>query len=327
MNDLQGYYKPLFDTLYGRYAAHAGLSRRALREALGAASFPSALYHRDPNARAGAEEVLALCKPVMDAFAPAPVGGWLPYIYAFLADKLFPDADFAPPVQPAKQAIEFFLTVFSWLLAREQAHCPFDPLTDILQLSPQEQSESAIVSEYATFCGAVRESCFPALMRIGRDIMPFDPASHTIGVHNVAVHMARLAAKAGLPVDLALVSAASLSHDIGKFGCRGRDARRVPYLHYYYTWDWLTRGGMPAIAHIAANHSTWDLEFENLQLESLLLIYADFRVRGMRDKTGKERVAIYSLAEAYERNLRQARRYDGGKKPAISHGIRKAARF
>ena len=300
MNDLQGYYKPLFDTLYGRYAAHAGLSRRALREALGAASFPSALYHRDPNARAGAEEVLALCKPVMDAFAPAPVGGWLPYIYAFLADKLFPDADFAPPAQPTRQAIEFFLTVFSWLLAREQTHCPFDPLTDILQLSPQEQSESAIVSEYATFCGAVRESCFPALMRIGRDIMPFDPASHTIGVHNVAVHMARLAAKAGLPVDLALVSAASLSHDIGKFGCRGKDARRVPYLHYYYTWDWLTRGGMPAIAHIAANHSTWDLEFENLQLESLLLIYADFRVRGMRDKTGKERVAIYSLAEAYD---------------------------
>lgn len=108
-----------------------------------------------------------------------------------------------------------------------------------------------------------------------------------------------MAAKAGLPVDVALVSAAALSHDAGKFGCRGKDARRIPYLHYYYTWDWLTRGGMPAIAHIAANHSTWDLEFENLQLESLLLIYADFRVRGVRDAEGREHVSIYSLSEAY----------------------------
>ena len=299
MNDLQGYYKPLFDTLYGRYAAHAGLSRRALREALGAAAFPAALHRRDPGARAMAQEVLSLCLPVMEALSPAPDSGWLPYIYTYLADRMFPDACFASPTQPQAQALEFFLTVFTWLLAREREHCPFDPLTDLYMLTPEEEAESLIREEYAAFRAAVRDACFVALLRIGREIMPFDPASHTIGVHNVAVHAARMAAKAGLPVDVALVSAAALSHDAGKFGCRGKDARRVPYLHYYYTWDWLTRGGMPAIAHIAANHSTWDLEFENLQLESLLLIYADFRVRGVRDAEGRERVSIYSLSEAY----------------------------
>ena len=110
---------------------------------------------------------------------------------------------------------------------------------------------------------------------------------------------ARQAAEAGLPVDVALVSAAALSHDIGKFGCRGEDASRIPYLHYYYTWQWLTGCGCHNIAHVAANHSTWDLEFENLPLESLLLIYADFRVRGIRSG-GSEVVQIYSLADSYD---------------------------
>ena len=111
--------------------------------------------------------------------------------------------------------------------------------------------------------------------------------------------MARQARKAGIPVDVALASAAALSHDIGKFGCRGANARRIPYLHYYFTWQWLENHGLPTIANIAANHSTWDLEFENLPGESLLLIYADFRVRGRRAEDGHERVEIFSLAEAY----------------------------
>nr|MCQ2356160.1 hypothetical protein [Methanocorpusculum sp.] len=46
-------------------------------------------------------------------------------------------------------------------------------------------------------------------------------------------------------------------------------------------------------------HSTWDLEFENLPIESLLLIYADFRVRGHREDGQKEQMCIYSLQEAY----------------------------
>ena len=137
-------------------------------------------------------------------------------------------------------------------------------------------------------------------MRIGKEIMPFDPASHTIGVHNVALHTAIMAVKAGIPVDLPLVSGAALGHDVGKFGCRGEDAARIPYLHYYYTWQWFSQLGLEDIGYISANHSTWDLEFENLPIESLLLIYADFRVRGTKGDDGKEQMAIYSLDEAYE---------------------------
>ena len=129
---------------------------------------------------------------------------------------------------------------------------------------------------------------------------PFDPTSHTIGVHNIALHTAILAKKAGFPVDLPLVSAAALGHDIGKFGCRGEDLSRIAYLHYYYTWQWFSRHDMEEIGYISANHSTWDLEFENLPIESLLLIYADFRVRGTRAPGEKERMRIYSLKDAYE---------------------------
>lgn len=136
MNDLQGYYKPLFDTLYGRYAAHVGLSRRALREALGAAAFPSALHRWDPGARAIAQEVLSLCLPVMEALSPAPDSGWLPYIYAYLADRMFPDARFAPPAQPETQALEFFLTVFTWLLARRAGALPVRSLDRPLHAHP-----------------------------------------------------------------------------------------------------------------------------------------------------------------------------------------------
>ena len=139
-----------------------------------------------------------------------------------------------------------------------------------------------------------------AVMRLGMESTPFDPASHTIGVHNIALHTAILAKKAGFPVDLPLVSTAALGHDIGKFGCRGEDLSRIAYLHYYYTWQWFSRHDMEEIGYISANHSTWDLEFENLPIESLLLIYADFRVRGTRAPGEKERMRIYSLKDAYE---------------------------
>lgn len=82
-------------------------------------------------------------------------------------------------------------------------------------------------------------------------------------------------------IDLGLISGAALGHDIGKFGCK--PGERVPYLHYYYTDQWFTQRGLTALGHIAANHSVWDLEIENLSSESLALVYADFRVKQTYD--------------------------------------------
>lgn len=264
-----------------------------------ACGFPEALEEFHPEGRINCHELLGLCKSLLERICSEPDEGWLAFFYDSIAAGLFADPARPCPSPERAQAMDFYLTLLEQFLSSEPERCPYDPLTDISPLTPEELEAGRVGQEYGRFQRAVREGHFVALMRIGREIKSFDPASHTIGVHHIALNAARQAAAAGLPVDAALVSAASLSHDIGKFGCRGRDAARIPYLHYYYTWQWLTDHDCPNIAHIAANHSTWDLEFENLPLESLLLIYADFRVRGVREN-GREVVRIHSLTDSYD---------------------------
>ena len=292
-------WKSLLEFLYATPDRKPGLSQKLLRAHVRQTSFPEALETYHPAGRIRCDAVLRLCLPVLDQLCVQPAEGWLPYIYGFLTHGLFPDPDRLPDSRAQKQACWFYVSTLEWLLQAEGERCPPNPLTDLPVLTEAELEHSRIRAEYVRFCEAVTRSHLTALMRIGREIMPFDPASHTIGVHYVALSVARQAALAGLPVDIPLVSASALSHDIGKFGCRGSDAARIPYLHYYYTWQWLSDHGCPNIAHIAANHSTWDLEFEILPLESLLLIYADFRVRGTQDASGHETVRIYSLADSY----------------------------
>lgn len=244
--------------------------------------------------RAICTEATARLRPLLAQIAPEPEEGWLAAAYAALSDGLFADKAYCPPSEPVRRAIGTLIDALEALLAAESA--PFDPLTDLLPFD--EGLPTRVGEEYARFNEEIKASHFLLTLRMSRELMPFDAASHTIGVRNIAVRTALAAKQAGLPVDVPLTAAASLSHDIGKFACRGSDAARVPYLHYYYTWQWLTERSMEAIAHIAANHSTWDLEFENLSIESLLLIYADFRVRGSREN-GKEVMRICSLADAY----------------------------
>ena len=232
--------------------------------------------------------VLQICASRME---PAPEGGWLPKIYALLTEGLYPREE-AMPLPPSAA---LYVETLEQAMAREDA--PFDLFTDLLALPDASLTESRTAQEYARFHQIVEQQHLMALLRLGREIMPFDIMSHIIGVHNVALRVGILARQAGLPVDLPLVSAACFAHDVGKFGCRGAETARIPYLHYYYTWIWLERYGLEEIGHVAANHSTWDLEFENLPMESLLLIYADFRVRGTR-VDGREIMKVYTLEES-----------------------------
>ncbi len=67
------------------------------------------------------------------------------------------------------------------------------------------------------------------------------------------------------------------------------------------------------IGHIATNHSTWDLELENLPLESLVLIYADFRVKN-KIQNNEYKMYIYTLEEAYDIILNKLDNLDAKKK-------------
>ena len=292
-------YKQLSELLISGVLKKSGLSKTAVKRLVRETEFFAGLPEDLGQERVSCRQVLELCRPVMDRISPEPEGGWLRECYLELAHGLFPDPARGRQTPDCRKAQAFYLAVLRWFLNTEKGRCPYDPLTDIPALTEAELADSRVAAEFAACREAVRQSYFVELMRIGREIMPFDPASHTIGVHHLALHMGRQAKAAGFPIDIPMVSAAALCHDIGIFGCRGADAGRIPYLHYYYTDQWLRRQGLPSIAHISANHSTWDLEFENLTPESLQLIYANFRVRGTRE-SGKEVVRIYSLAESYE---------------------------
>lgn len=81
------------------------------------------------------------------------------------------------------------------------------------------------------------------------------------------------------------------------------------------------------MGHIAANHSVWDLELENLSVESLLLIYADFRVKSYRDEKGREIIHFYTLREAFDVILSKLDDVDGAKRQRYQKVYVKLADF
>ena len=275
----------------------SGLSIRAFKQLLSDCGFSAALRDTPIEKDTVCRSTLSICLGVLEGLCEPPERGWLEAAHDLLSYGMYPGDDPIPPGDKLRVALAFYFCVLDMRILREREGRDFDPLTDIPFMADEALTDSRITDEYHRFTEAVDKARYITLMRLTREIRPFDPLAHTAGVHYVATHIARQAAGL-LPVDLALVSAAALSHDMGKFGCRHKDAARIPYLHYYFTDQWLLAQNLPIIAHIAANHSTWDLEFENLPAESLILIYADFLVRGERDADGRERMRIHSLEDA-----------------------------
>lgn len=155
------------------------------------------------------------------------------------------------------------------------------------------QSESS--EEYSSFLRYFYTLHIYEVMRLGREIHGFNTIDHVIMIHFLAVKIAKQMNELGFDIDIPKVSAASLGHDIGKFGCVKNEVSRVPYLHYYYTDKWFKDNDMPIFAHIATNHSVWDLELENLPIESLILIYSDFRVKNNE----KGVMSFFNLEESF----------------------------
>ena len=249
--------------------------------------------------RISPSRVLEICAPAMEQLcAQPPEKGWGRFCYQFICQRMFPDGNFAPEADRCGNAAMLYLTVFQILLDYERLSMPFDPLQDFQFLTPQEYEGCDCAEEYRKFLKAWREEFIYELMRLGQEFTPYRTLGHIAGVHHIAMTAAKGMARGGVEVDLALISAAAATHDVGKFGCR--PGERVPYLHYYYTDEWLALRKMERVAQIAANHSTWDLELESLSVESLLLIYADFRSKQDRDAQGNEITVLYPLDESFQ---------------------------
>ncbi len=309
------FYQRLLENLTQRpYLRAAQFSKKALLTLLQGDNFRSSLAELLPKKRYECEEVLDICRPIMDQLCAEPPGGWLPRIYDLLVERLYPSD---PPQEQPLGLVRggfFYLAVLKTLLQQEYLYGPFEPMTQFRYATPEECKNSPNAHQYAIFLQLVENEFLTELMRIGRAIKPFDMLMHVAGVHHIAMHMARQLVHLGIAVDLPLVSAAAATHDIGKYGCKGPEMQRIPYLHYYYTEQWLKRYDLESIAHVAANHSTWDLELENLPVESLLLIYADFRVKSQRRSGEREQVLFYSLKESYSVILSKLDNVDDAKR-------------
>ncbi|MGI5963555.1 MAG: nicotinate-nicotinamide nucleotide adenylyltransferase [Lawsonibacter sp.] len=244
-------------------------------------------------------KVLQVCTPLLSPLSPnAPEDGWLPFCYRYICHRMFPGGGFATDCAPYAEGAIVYLTVLQLLLDQERAALPFDPMLDFQLLSREEYEGCDHGKEYHRFLTAWRDEFLYELMRLGLEVTPFRTLSHIAGVHFIAMTAARGLVDAGVEVDLSLISGAAAAHDVGKFGCR--PGERVPYLHYYYTDQWLLERKMDGISHIASNHSTWDLELESLSVESLLLIYADFRSKQSRDADGHEITVLYPLDQSFQ---------------------------
>lgn len=256
-------------------------------------------------------EALAVARPLLEGLAPEPPDGWLNCAYQIANALQFPQAE-TPYHDAQRDGALCYLRVLQQLLEEERAVLPFSPQYDFAFCADHELEGNASADEYRRFCGWFHEDFVYELLRLSGELTPYRTLEHIAGVHYVAMACARAFYVGGGLVDLPLLSAAAAVHDIGKFGCK--TGERVPYLHYHYTDAWCAGRGLNDIGRIAANHSVWDLEIENLSSESLLLVYADFRVKQSRDENGQEIAEIFSLADSFDVILQKLDNVDTAKR-------------
>ena len=266
------------------------------------------------------------CRAVIETAAaamadiPAPEGGWSGYVLSNAIARLYPQHRREATEQQEDLALCALLAL--QLLLAEERNLSFDMTMDFAFCTEAEAADSPY---YQRFLQVWRQDFIYELLRLSSELAPFSTLQHIAMVHHVAMTAGRALRRSGVTVDLGLTSAAAAGHDVGKFGCL--PGERVPYLHYYYTDEWLTRSGLPQVGQVAGNHSTWDLELANLSVESMLLIYADFRSKQRREADGRETAALYSLKDAFDVILSKLDNVDGAKKRRYEYVYRKLRDF
>lgn len=279
------------------------------------------VVHNDYSCKA----VLDLCQGLMEQLIKTKLPeDWLFYIYQYALSRSFPDAVTIRLYQSLNSACILYLEVLKVVLEAEkisdedswESNYPLDFLT------VEEENELENIEEYKTFKVAFEDEYIYEMMKLNQEIMGYSSLHHISGVHYLALFIGRQLKATGVSIDLGRVSGSAAGHDIGKFGCKGAELKRVPYFHYYYTDVWFKKHNIAYIRNIAINHSTWDLEVENLSLENLILIYSDFRVK----KKGND-MHIYSLQESFDVVLNKLDNLDKAKEKRYSRVYAKLKDF
>ncbi|WP_236860164.1 cytidyltransferase [Candidatus Formimonas warabiya] len=258
------------------------------------------------------QNVFSLCGPVLSEIAGEDEPqDWLSFIYRYAVGKSFPHTVDFYASQGLSEACMLFLESLRVVSEFQKSFGEDDTWQSKYPmnfLTRKEENNLENPEEYKQFLHAFQKDYVYEMMKINQEVIGFNSLDHILGVHFLSLYIGRQLAEAGLPIDLGRVSGAAAGHDIGKFGCRDNEMSRVPYVHYYYSGEWFKRHQIVYIRHVAIHHSTWDLELENLSLESLILIYADFRVKNLGRK-----MHIYALADSFDVILQKLDNVDQAK--------------
>ncbi len=254
---------------------------------------------------------------------------WLEAIYQFTLSLSYPENATIPAYSNVIENAYVFLELFRLIcqVEKEMAENTFVYDYPFELLSEREIDELEDATEYNIVVAAFRYDYIYEMMKLNREIFPYTSLEHITGVHYLAMFIARQVKACGIPVDLGIVSGAAALHDIGKFGCRPEESRKVAYYHYYYTEEWFYRKGIQYIRNIAVNHSTWDLELESLSIESLILIFSDFRVKEHRDPTLPYPMKFYTLEDSFNVILEKLDNVDAAKEKRYRKVYDKLADF
>lgn len=248
-----------------------------------------------------AKVTVKLCLPVLNTLSNNyEPEDWLMYLYQYTLNKNFPETTTINFLDKLNPSCELYLRIFTVLCEAEKnsSNKSWQSRYPLEFLSLEEEKELEYPEEYRGFVRAFKDNYTYEMMKLNGEVTGYNTLDHICGVHYLSMFIARQVKILGMPVDLGRVSGAAAGHDIGKYGCKGAELKRVPHLHYYYTDQWFKKRNIDYIANIAVNHSTWDLELENLSLESLLLIYSDFRIKN-QTISGTSNMTLFSLEEAF----------------------------
>ncbi|KYH35046.1 nicotinate-nucleotide adenylyltransferase [Clostridium tepidiprofundi DSM 19306] len=247
------------------------------------------------------KSTLQLCENILNNLVPLKPKNWLEYLYQYTLYKSFPDAVSITLHDELKVACELYLKLLRIVcdLEKKSYSNTWKSKYPLFFLTQIEENELEHPGEYKRFVRAFKHTYAYEMMKLSEEVFGYNTLDHITGVHYIALFLARQLKQLGIAVDLGRVSGAAAGHDIGKYGCKGTELKRVPHLHYYYTDQWFKKFNIHYIRNIAINHSTWDLELENLSLESLILIYCDFRVKNKNTEHGIE-MNIFSLNDSFQ---------------------------
>ncbi|MCJ7813865.1 MAG: cytidyltransferase, partial [Candidatus Atribacteria bacterium] len=281
------------------------LSKEFVRKYIENPVFLKQLTSMVENKDFSCQAVYVLCKDILVNIDKEhnPIN-WSYQVYQFILSKSFPEAVVLPVKDISNNCRNTFLLYLEFLRVISKLQKSFDNSTFYSKyplnfLTSEEKNKLENPIEYKRFLKAFNDEYIYEMMRLKQEISKYNTLDHICGVNWIALFVGRQLYDLGLPVDLGRISGAAAGHDIGKYGCKDTEIERTPYLHYYYTDMWFKKHNIPFIGHIAVNHSVWDLELENLPLESLILIYSDFRVKNTSNGP-KEEMRIFNLKDSFQ---------------------------